>query len=898
MKVATTVGEKKQLTLTNNQRFTMKHSHILLIILTFSSILLTTTLAISDEKKDEKADTSVWKDEKAFTDIIKGFKEIPGLFTLYHRTEDNKVYLEIKPEQLDKIYVCAVTREAGDGRYFDSGSMLDDFPFVFHKIGKRIQFLHKNVYFRADSGSPISRAIQTGVTSSLIGSAKIESKPHPDRNSYLIDPSSLFIQDYALVSYSLQERFKINFTLDKENSYFQALKSFPRNTELEVALTFTTSQPKAGFGPIADTRSIQHRYHYSLAQLPDSGFRPRLADDRIGHFLTMYQDYSNPETETAYRRYVNRWRLEQSDSTAALSAPKQPIVYWLENTIPVEYRDAVREGVLVWNKAFEKIGFKDAIVVKQQPDTADWDAGDIRYSTVRWIVMPGGGYAVGPSRTDPFTGEIYDADIRISADITRYIASEFEEFINPILHGESNLPIRTGKEKFMCDYASGALRQAAFGWSVLEARSAFIENEEAKKKYIHDFIVSLVAHEVGHTLGLRHNFKSSTIHTFNDLQNEQLTLEQGVAGSMMDYTPVNIAPEGKPQGQYWQTTLGTYDYWAIEYAYKPIFAQSPDDELPELNAIASKVADPKLAYNTDEDAFGFSPTGIDPVTNLWDLSDDPIAFYKNRVALSNELWGKLEEKFSKPGTRYQKFLRVFGQGFGDFFTGGLTASKYIGGIYFNRDHIGDPNGRMPYEPVAPKKQREALEFLKTTIFGANSFNFPARLLNKLAIERFYDFEFSVFNTSRIDFPLHDIVLGIQTAPLHRLYHPITLDRLVDLELRYDGKDKFTMAEMFKGIREAVWSELFSGKNVKSFRRELQRAHLTKLIDLVVKAMPGIPADATTLARADLLSIQRAIDAAPKVKLDDITKAHLEETKARIDAALKAAVQRQITTPGM
>jgi hypothetical protein len=866
----------------------------LIIIFTLYCILLSTALAFADKKEEAPKPG----EDKPFADVIKDFKEIPGLFTLYWKQEENKVLLEIKPEQLDKIYVCAVTREAGDGRYFDSGSILDDFPFLFHKVGKRIQFLHKNVYFRADSGLPLSRAIETGVTSSLIGSAKIESAPHPERKSILIDPSPLFLQDYALVSYSLQEAFKINFTLDKENSYFSELKSFPKNTELEVVLTFTTTQPKTGFGPIADTRSIQHRYHYSLAQLPDSGYRPRLADDRVGHFVTMYQDYSNPETETAYRRYINRWRLERSDTSAALSPPKQPIVYWLEKTIPLEYRKAVEEGVLVWNKAFERIGFKDAIVVKQQPDTAEWDPADIRYSTIRWIVMPGGGYAVGPSRTDPFTGEIYDADIRISADITRYVASEFEEFINPILSSESSLPLRSSKEKFVCEYASGAIRQAAFGWSILETRNVFFTNEELKKKYIHDYIVGLVAHEVGHTLGLRHNFKSSITHTFEELHNEQLTNDEGITGSVMDYTPVNIAPDGQPQGQYWQTTLGTYDYWAIEYAYKSIDAASPDDELPHLNAIASRVADPKLAYGTDEDAFGFSPAGIDPVTNVWDLSDDPLTFYKNRVALSHELWSKMEEKFSIPGMRYQKFLRVFGQGFGDFFLGGLTASKYIGGIYFNRDHVGDPNGRLPYEPVPPKKQREALEFLKTTIFGTNSFNFKPSLLNKLSAERFWDFNFSVFSISRIDFPLHDVILNIQQAPLNRLYHPLTLDRLLDLELRYEGKDKFTMAEMFKGIREAVWSELLGGKNINSFRRELQRAHLTKLIDLVVKPAPGTPADATTLARADLLIILKAIDKTPKVKLDDITKAHLDETKARIDAALKAAVQRQITTPGI
>ncbi len=855
----------------------------------FALMLLITALSFADDKKDEKPDTTVWKDEKPFADVIKGFKEIPGLFTIYYRAEDNKAYVEIKPEQLDKVHLCSVTMEAGDGYYFDSGAMLDNFPFIFKRIGKRIQFLHKNVYFRADSGSPLNRAIPRGVTNSLIGSAKIESRPHPDRKSFLIDPSSLFIQDYAFVSYSLSEFAKINFNLDKENSYFSELKSFPNNAEFEATLTFTTGQPKGGFGPIASTRSIQHRMHYSLSTLPESNYMPRLADDRVGHFLTMYQDYTKDTEDSPYRRYVNRWRLEKSDPNASLSPPKEPIVYWLENTIPLEYRDAVTQGLLAWNKAFERIGFKDAIIAKQMPDTADWDPADVRYHTIRWIVMPGGGYAVGPSLTNPYTGEIYDADIRISADITRYVLKEYEEFVNPIgLENKPKLPL-TVNSQYACNFADGMMREAAFGWNMMEARGLL--DDATSKKYVNDFIIGLVAHEVGHTLGLRHNFRSSVSHKLDELQNEKLTLDEGIAGSVMDYAPVNIAPDGRPQGQYWQTTLGTYDYWAIEYAYKPVIANTPDEEVPELNKIASKVSDPKLAYGTDEDAFGLGARGIDPVTNVWDLGDDPLAYYKKEISLVKELWSKLETKFNTPGTRYQKLRRVFGQGFREFALGGLTASKYIGGIYHYRDHIGDPGNRVPYEPVPASKQREAFEFLKTNILGANAFNFPPSLLNKLGIERYEDFEGSSFMVQRNDYPLHTVILSVQRSPLDRLYYPVTLNRLVDTEMRYKNpKDKFTLAEMFKGMREAIWSELSAGKNINSFRRGLQRVHIDKLVELLLKPQYDTPEDARTLARADLVTIQKGIDRTSKGS-DDATLAHLDETRARIDAALKASLQR-------
>ncbi|MFQ5799251.1 MAG: DUF5117 domain-containing protein, partial [Bacteroidota bacterium] len=416
-------------------------------------------------KKDEKK-----KDEqKAFDEVIKDFKAIEGLFTLYYKEEENKVLLEIKPDQLEKIYLCSVTREAGDGRYFDSGAMVDRFPFMFKRVGKKIQFIHKNVYYRADPNSPISRAIDRGVSSSVLGSAKIESKPHPERESVLVDPGAFFLQDYDMVTYQLSER-KIDFSFDKEESYFGALKSFALNTEIETVIHFKSKKPKRSNALIADNRSMQHRYRYSLSTLPETGYRPRLADDRVGHFLTMYQDYTTQTKESPYVRYIKRWHLEKADPKAKLSRPKLPIIFWLENTIPLEYRKAVKEGVLIWNKAFERIGFKDAIIVRQQPDNAKWDPADVRYSTIRWIVKPGGFYAVGPSYTNPFTGQIYDADIRISADYVRFFARSFEEFVDP-LSGFSDIVTPPYLSRlpsiYACTNAEGKVHDAAFGWSLL-----------------------------------------------------------------------------------------------------------------------------------------------------------------------------------------------------------------------------------------------------------------------------------------------------------------------------------------------------------------------------------------------------------------------------------------------
>ncbi len=845
-----------------------------------------------DEKKDEK------KDELAnFEDVIKDCERLEGLFSFYVNKDEGKVFIEILPEQLDNMYLCSLTREAGDGYYYDSGSMMQHFPFVFKRAGKMVQFIQKNVQFRAEELSPIHKAIQRGVSDSIIGSTKVESKPHPERQSILANTQGLFVQDIDLVAPRLNEWAKADYSFDADNSFISILKPFVENVEIEVTTHFKSSKPKSAY-TMADPRSFLHRYHFSLSTIPETNYRPRLADDRIGHFLTLHQDYTNMFRETPYVRYVERWHLEKADPEADISPPRKPIVFWLENTIPVEYREAVKEGLLLWNRAFERIGFKDAIVVKQQPDDADWEAGDVRYNTIRWIVRPGAGYAVGPSRANPFTGELYHADIRISADFIRYTLGQLEEFVDPVSmimdSSSSFVPTDPEAQKRLDDYQMGLAHHAAFGWHLLSVRGFISPDDPKIQKYLHDFIVHLTVHEAGHTLGLRHNFKASTVHPVDQLQDETLTTERGLTGSVMDYVPVNIAPEGVEQGQYWQTTLGPYDYWVIEYAYKPMDAGTPEDELEELGQIASRVAEPELTYGTDEDAFS-GPYGIDPTCNRWDLGADPLEYHKKQIGLAKELWRKIEGHFGRSGTRYQKLRQAFQYGLAQYSIATMNVPKYIGGMYHRRDHVGDPGDRLPFTPVPAAKQREVLEFFATEFFAADAFQFSPQLLNKLAPERFWDFQGSVWSMQRIDYPLHEVILSIQKRPLDHFYDPILLSRLPDLELRYqEDEQPFTMAEMFATLRRVIWSELAASTNINSFRRELQRAHLGKLIHLVLQPDSKVPSDAISLARADLIHIRKEIHrVVEEGGLNAATQAHLDETAARIEAALKATVERKL-----
>lgn len=827
---------------------------------------------------------------KPFADVVKEAKETPGLFPLWRK--EDKVYLELRPEQLDQPFFFSVSSTQGLGERGVYGGMMDRTHVVaFHRVGNTLQFLAKNLDYRAPQGSPAGRAVAEGFSDSLLAAAPVLCQPHPERKTILVEANALFINDLPMGATQLEATYRQPYMFDKGNSSFEKV----RNTEDMLALTLKAhyNLPKLMLPPlmppgappmvtvpppgtVEDLRSLFLGWHFSLAKLPDP-MAPRLVDERVGYFASTYWDFSNTDQPNPRVRLVNRWRLEKKDPAAALSEPVKPITYWLDRNIPEKFRAAVKAGILEWNKAFEKVGFKDAVRVEVQPDDAEWDTHDVRHASVRWLVGTDIGFAIGPSHVDPRTGEILDADIGLGESWARGPRQQFTEQLPKAMDPASWKA---------CAYADTAHQEMSFAMDLLEARGDLAPNSPEADAFVNAVLKDVISHEVGHTLGLRHNFRASTIHALDKLQDAAFTREHGLTGSVMDYNALNLAAKGEKQGEYFMSTLGPYDYWAIEYGYRPFPA---DQEKTGLAAIANRSAEPQLAFATDQEAgFGGMFEGMDPDVNRRDLGSDPLAFYRKRVQLSRELWDRLQTRDFAPGESYDVLRRNFSSGLGQLGLSANLTAKYVGGVVYVRDHAG--TGRAPFTPVAAERQRQALKLLQEGLFSPDSFRFKAEFMSRLTVnqlERGWE-----PGAIAPDYSLSTQLTGLQRFILGQLMAPAVHQRILDSgDKLADPKAAFRLSELFDGLQGAIWSEARQGKEITPLRRNLQREHLKTLVNTVLRANPATPADARSLAREALRQMQPQLKAALLKPLSKESKAHLQETLATVEETLKAQVVR-------
>ncbi len=911
-----------------------------------------------------------------FNEVTRGADKVEGLFTLYTFKTGDHVYGEIRPDQFNQPLLVPITIARGLAQ---AGHPVgdDEMVLIFKRVGDRIQLVRRNIHYKAPAGSSLDKAVKQNYTDSILMALPIVALNPMRGGSALIDFSDIFMTDFAQLGLGM---------LDRSRSSWVKVKGFPNNMELEVETTFSGGGRRyyrGGGDGVADHRGITVVIHYSLMKTPDMAYHQRAADDRVGHFLSATKDFGVSDADTNFVRLINRWRLEKATPQAKLSPPKKQIVWYVEDTVPIEYRPYVEEGIREWNKAFEKIGFKDAIAVRwEQSGRDDFDPEDTNYCTFRWITSDGG-YAMSCLRANPLTGEMIDGDVVFDAGFIRYWKQEYAllvgsttaqdgkqqtaplaigEVISPILaskmgYGQPNAHALLGigsldknpnqmvaevvpsDQNFLswqlaknlqqgnrgfCQYQSGMQRDfglAAIAMADTKGPATPATDKVEKKKpqpkdelpeeFVGQAIKEIVMHEVGHSLGLRHNFKASTMLTADQLNDTAITHVKGLVGSVMDYSPINIAPKGKKQGDYYTTTLGPYDYWAIEYAYKSI----DGDEAGELKKIAARAPEHDLVYATDEDSF----LNDDPYVNRWDLGADPCQFGKDRIALATDLLKDLDNRVVKDGDSWARTRRAFSVLLNQWGDGATLASQYVGGQSVSRDHKADKDAHDPIVPVAGAKQRECLKFLTEAILSDKSFQFSPALLRRLGTERWSHWGTDGFYGPGVDISVLERILGIQKIVLGQCLSSSTLARLENQQLQADpNANPLQMDEVFRSLTDGIWSDLDhlpvasddkGGKFVLStIRRNLQREYLRRLSGMVIGNGPGVnsdmysymvvlsggnssvPADARALARLHLKEIASRIGKVLETKnlaIDDTSRAHLEECRHRIAKILEA-----------
>ncbi len=854
-------------------------------VLTLSVASVQDINAQRKKKKDSKEivapnPTPPAKKDKTVADLTKGNKKIEGLFTIFQDTVTGGVKLLIKKDQLNKdfIYFSQIAdgvTEAGHFRGAYQGSS------VFHikQYFDRIDFIAPNTAFYFDKNNAISKSADANISDAVIATGKVLVADEKN-GEYLIDADGLFLSEtFTTIK---RPRFPgaspFAFTLgnfDKSRSKIEAIKNYPENTNIKTEYVYyNPSVLNGGSEAVTDGRSVAIKVFHTFMNMPADDYEPRMDDPRVGYFLTQTNDMTTTETIN-YRDMIHRWKLVKKDPNAAISEPVTPITWWIENTTPVEWRETIKEGVLAWNEAFEKAGFKNAMVVKVQPDDADWDAGDVRYNVLRWTSSPNppfGGY--GPSFVNPRTGEILGADIML----------EFVHFTNRVFadklynNAAANMKLEIPQEleikKFlakenllMCSAGHIMHENLQLGTTVLQATGASDLDMEAIKK---EGMKSLIMHEVGHTLGLNHNMKASQLFTPAQLADKEFIKGKALTGSVMDYAGINITNDRSKQGQYYDMNVGPYDIWAIQFGYTPFKNEA------ERIALLNKSTLPELTFGNDADDMRSPGNGIDPRVMIGDLSSDAITYSINRIELVNTMMKKIKNQFTKKGQTFEELRRAYYTLHSQSSISGGVISRYIGGVYVDRATFGQEGATQPYTPVSLKDQKRAMSALNKYIFAPNAFDTPNDVYNFIASQR-RGYNFS----GRTEDPkIHDQVLGYQTSVLAHIMHPNTLQRLSDSELY---GNQYKLSTFMSDLNDMMFKPDVSG-SINSFRQNLQAVYVKRLIAMIT---------GNTSSRFSVASQSMAIHNLNNIKTwvsngtgDLATKAHKNHLKTLITNALK------------
>lgn len=771
--------------------------------------------AKGEEKKEDKDEKD--KKIKPISEVTKDAVKTEGLFPVYRDKKTGKAWLELNDKQFGSEFILFTYTENGLAElgHF-RGNYHDERVIVFRKEYDKVSVISRNTAYWFDPASPLSRASAANVSDAILAVQKIAGQDEK-AGRYLIDADALFLNDNLhQIKYSEPEKKDPKrFTLGKlstEKTRFAAIKNYPANSDFLVEYVYEEKAPTGKTEEdVTDPRYVSLQLQYSMIAMPANDYKPRFDDERVGYFTTRVTDMTSTSA-TPYRDLIHRWHLKKKDPAAALSDPVEPITWWMENTTPRELRPTIRAAALQWNKAFEKAGFSNAMVVKEQPDDATWDAGDIRYNVLRWTSSPNppfGGY--GPSMANPRTGQILSSDIMLEwVFVTNKIkyARLWEDTTAAMDRMSGGAP--------MCCIADQLHTGALTGIHLLKLEGA---PDVQKSKILKEGVYYLVLHELGHTLGLNHNMKATTWLDPKKINDEAFTSVNGLAGSVMDYPAANLAPLQSPQGQYYTTTPGPYDLWAIEFGYS-----DKVDDAPYRKTLLARSTEPGLAFGNDADDMRSPGRGIDPRVNIYDITSDVIGHSADRIRRIRASTNKALDRYTSDGGSYHELRDAFMMLTKDHATTAGVVARYLGGVYVERAAPGQTDAPRPLTPVPTDQQKRAMRVLTEQVFAPDALEAPEKLLAYARLTR-RSFDFGEENE---DIPLHALLMKIPNAAFDHIFHPKTLARLSDTALY--GRP-YPLADMLGDLTTAIFYADRTG-DVSSIRRMVQAEYVQRLIQVV------------------------------------------------------------------